>query len=533
MGQVKEILAGGESRFFVDARIDFKKLARFGGKRVIVYSDKTFAILIATPDGSGKIMLLPIPPFRFAVVEEIYAMENWFNLDFTANVPKSYPSFAGANVNLKSYYPTLTLVQSLLLPAQPVANAQIAALHHDKVDFYKSDGVTIDHTVTFVTPIRADDIDLECWNVISFTDWLCVQYYNHSHGTAQAKLMMVNGKTGGVPTWEYDGDMNAYQMARNLSVSTPILSFLDGNPVFYVHDTATAHSGNYFKVNTTGGTVALSAYGLPALPNGAFTLLTDGLNTKMEDYFYRILAPRGQFLWDTVCKTSIANLGNIDYGAEGFIFPDMTAKIERRDPVTLAVLDTISLDPSAVDTTLQGISADFISHTHYSFHGSYPGAIPSGMAGFTRFLPVAGTVLVKDGVEYPLVIGYMITEYTTSLMQQPTILWVGDTPDETMYSWGTMRAVGLSITQDSTSGASVPFVPDTALFNVSYIKKRHLSWLYQWQRWISDGSTLMLQAFSWEMAQQVMTVTIQDGKPVVTLVRLSDYHWRISLQEIA
>jgi hypothetical protein len=483
----------------------------------------------------GDIKIIMDEP-GFAVTEETGQLSLRFHTSFPESVPGAFPEFTGDEINLATLYPGLSSIQLALLGYSPTLDDQIAAVHHDRIDFYA--GAEIARTITFITSLRSTDTFLEIWNFSQFPQegatWIFLAYLNQSHGVPQVKLMIVP-EDATEPSWEYDADFGFVQTARDIVSRNWEWFNREGVPFLYFHDTD-IHSGNFYGVEESDGTLVAPPFGLPVLPDGTYALLADGVNTKREDYFYRLLSPTGSSLWNTVCKTAIANLIHATYGSEGLIFDDMTARVERRDQSSFDLLDTFSLDPSAVDTTLQGISVDFISHSVYRFHGEYTGAMPSPQQVFSRFLPIGGAVLQSEGIDYPLVIGYMLTENTLSgsygLIQQPTILWVGGTADDSMFSWDGVDAVGLSITKEIVDGVPVDFTPDAAVWNALNVKKRPLSWLFQFQRWISDGAMMMFHVTSWEMAQQVITVKIIDAKPVMTLIRYSHYHQRIAFTEV-
>ena len=169
-------------------------------------------------------------------------------------------------------------------------------------------------------------------------------------------------------------------------------------------------------------------------------------------------------------------------GQDTYLFPGMSLSVTQYDKVTNAAGRTWALNPSSIDTTLQG----FVQTITYGGSSAYGGTFPTNRVSAcgnvntfgvfapgnlpiqTSFVFRQGFVLVDaNGVEYPIVVGLSLsqnfylagdTPYITDsgdngseLFCQPVILWLC-TPPEGLdcYTWAGVQAAGLKISASLT-----------------------------------------------------------------------------------
>ena len=486
----------------------------------------------------------------FVLFEETGIATNQIYISFTAVVPGSFPARTSGSVDTSLLYPELSDLEMLIMITGISGSSDfgqsLLVKYHDKMTFVKPGSVIPIRTITYITAIRSDNTHLAFYTSFFVTkntgnQFGILNYLNSDYGTQQVKLLLLNSPGSITPAFEADYDVHPVLVLRETSINDFEANRNKNDLICYIHN-GTTHSGNFYNLIRSGDTLGFTDFGLPSLPDGNYSLLSDTVNWKYEEEIYRVFFPFTLSLWTLSVKTSLSPLLNDTYGFETFIFPAMTCSADKRDLATKVSLSNYNLDSTTVDTVFQGVPNAFIATAAFRFHGSYTGAIPGFLTPFTRFMPVGGTVLVKDNIEYPIAFGYMITEGTLlgslGLLQQPTILWINGTADETMYTWSGVAAVGLSITKEMVSLEQIPFVPDLGEDSTYSVRKRPLSWMKKIGNFESDNHVLLLQLFPTvplvggdtcvSKAQQIIRVKVEGITPVVTLLYYSDASKRIS-----
>lgn len=172
----------------------------------------------------------------------------------------------------------------------------------------------------------------------------------------------------------------------------------------------------------------------------------------------------------------------LDYDANVGFHPGTALVVEKRSKVDWSLVATYNLTPSTVDTTLLGLPVE-AQVANCDGGTAFSLAAPERLTRFvlngvdltikgengysSGMAPMAcGGVLVRDGVEYPLLPVNMVTQdrlygsaqdrteflstgdtsgITFGTLSQPVLLWVGAPPGATGWTWGGVDAVGLDL----------------------------------------------------------------------------------------
>ncbi len=447
------------------------------------------AIMLFNPDDIKIIMII----YNYALFSFNPASQTFFSL-LDANPPLNWQVTGGQLPSLPGFF-----------PINPGSNIQwpigiCVPLYNELTNYI--DGQTIPCQIipfqtsilSFTTPVQSlvwEDIK-EYLNQSSGNQWYLTTYflenYNSAGGTniniTPVSMKMLIASPTLVNLFEFNASapilifislMNQPDLfIPGIFFRRMFISISQENMTAYSHN-PTTYSGALYLISEVSNVLTLSSLftapagnraNPPATTKGtptAGSLYTDNtldIFTSVNSKYYYVVS-------QTINTATDYNMGFSDHtydpsGCDTYIFPGMSLKITQYNKSTLVVGETWVLNPSSIDTILQGfvstISNDGgILNNRVNANGNINanGTFASpNLPIQTSFVFKQGFVLIDtSGNEYPVISGVSLSQnfYNDSgtdanLFCQPILLWLGTPPvGFDCYTWPGVQAAGLKI----------------------------------------------------------------------------------------
>lgn len=531
--QPPKIVIDGDEAYLPSAKKCYRQLVALGGGQKTQVFDNTLVLIKAGAEGGGKILILDL-------LDRFYVM--YLNISFVRNDPVTIAEI-GHNIgafrasplgDLSNHFTELTRYQSPLTPeinyVEPwttvVAPGEFMSVLYNKFQFWWPTSGELGPYAEYIYPtvITPENgfngfVVYQAELMVRPTyNWMFMCYQISGHyddpstvdNATKLKLIVYTAEAG--VSGEFNAVSSPVILKRYGILPSPFIRNIYNADLtaedervrktfLYLHDPAT-YSGTLYEATETSGALSFSATPLPALPPGSRS--TNRRTDRIYDIFSSV---ESQHYYVVVFTSDVAVFPQgVNYGVNIGFYSTNTLRVEKYRKSDWGFVEVYNLTPSTIDRELQGlpVAAQILNCnsgtevnttineliTRFIPVGSdtsivSPTGVVSGLAPKT-----IGTVLVHDGIEYPLYPVTVITQdylnFSTSAKRQgyidtPTpeyvaanngaigtlaqaaLLWLGAPLSAGGKRWPGVDAAGLSITTSS--------MPEGFAKNIGYFQE--------------------------------------------------------------